>query len=277
MKSMIEKDLKLTKSEKVLVRYIEDHYDEVMYDSIMELSDRSGIGNATIVRFCKKLGYKGYSEFKVALAHEQSAQNRKNVFSGPIEQDDTIEMIASKFYNVNMEALDATMSNLDYNAIQQAALSMKNAKRVHFAGIGHSGMTAQETKYKFMRIGLHSDIYMDEHTMLMMASIMNEEDFVFGISHSGNTKEIINMFEVAKRNNATTICVTGNKDSEVSRNADFAIHYSSAESLFQTGAISTKIAQLFVIDLIYTEFARLSADSAVEKKIKTTEILKSST
>ncbi|WP_175631858.1 MurR/RpiR family transcriptional regulator [Virgibacillus siamensis] len=277
IKPFTDKNMKLTKSEKKLMSYIEEHQNEVIYDTITDLSNRSGIGNATIVRFCKKMGYKGYTEFKVGLAHESASHTPSDVFSGPIEDEDSTEVIANKFYNVNLEALNATMHNLDYESIKQAAISIKNTKRIHFTGIGHSGMTAQETKYKFMRIGFHSDVYMDEHTMLMMASIMDRGDLVFAISHSGNTKEVVKMLEVAKENEATTICVTGNKQSDISKHTDFIIHYSSAESLFQTGAVSTKIAQLFVIDLIYTEVARLSVGDAVEKKIKTTQILKSST
>lgn len=254
--------------------YIKEHDDEVIYDSIMELSDYSGIGNATIVRFCKKLGFSGYPEFKVALAHELSSYMPGNVFSGPIEKDDSIETIAKKFYSVNLEALNTTIANMSYEAIGQAAAAIKKAARVHFAGIGHSGMTAQETKYKFMRVGFHSDTYTDEHTMLMMASIMNEEDLVFSISHSGNTREIVKMLEIAKENKAVTICVTGDEHSPVTEIADHTVHYVSTESLFQTGAVSTKIAQLFVIDLIYTEVIRLSMDTAVEKKIKTTQVVK---
>lgn len=253
--------------------YIKDHQDEVIYDSIVELSNYSGIGNATIVRFCKKLGFSGFPEFKVALAHELSSQMPGNVLSGPIEKDDSIETIAKKFYAVNMEALNTTMANMNYEAIDQAAATIKKATRVHFAGIGHSGMTAQETKYKFMRVGFHSDTYTDEHTMLMMASIMNEEDLVFAISHSGNTEEIVKMLQVAKENKAVTICVTGDEHSAVTEIADHIIHYVSTESLFQTGAVSTKIAQLFVIDLIYTQVIRLSMGTAIEKKIKTTQAI----
>ncbi|TCP29621.1 RpiR family transcriptional regulator [Scopulibacillus darangshiensis] len=254
--------------------FIDDHHEDIIYDSITELSEKSGIGNATIVRFCKKLGFKGYPEFKVALVRDLSARVPGNVFSGPIEQEDSIETIAKKFYKVNLEALEATMSNMDYDMIKKAALLFRKAGRVHFAGIGHSGMTALETKYKFMRIGFHSDVYTDDHTMLMMASIMDKSDLVFAISHSGETKEIAKMLKIAKTNGAHIIFITGNPSPVNKDDVDYAIHYSSTESLFQTGAVSTKVAQLFVIDLIYTEVARLSMDDAIGKKIKTAQIIK---
>lgn len=187
---------------------------------------------------------------------------------------DSIETIAKKFYSVNLEALDQTMAFMSYKDIKEAAQLIRKAKKIHIIGIGHSGMTAQETKYKFMRIGINTDVYTDEHTMIMMASIMEKEDLVFAISHSGNTKEIITTLKMTKEVGAKSICVVSNAHSKVEKYANYIIPYVSKETLFQTGAVSTKIAQSFVIDLIYTEVIRFSLQTAVEKKIRTSKALR---
>ncbi len=265
----------LTKSEKKLCEYVLSDQNLVIHSTITELSETCGVSDSTIIRFCRKLGFKGYHDFKLALAQEVSAKDsqKEEVLSGPIEPGDSIETIAKKFYSINIEALEQTMDLMDYNEISRCADMIIKAKKVHFIGIGHSGITAQEAKYKFMRIGIDTDVYSDGHTMIMMASIMGRDDLVFAISHSGNTVEVTNALKVAKEVGAETICISHGANSNIVEYADGKIIYVSTETKFQTGALSTKIAQSFVIDLIYTEVVRKIMDKAILKKMKTTKAL----
>lgn len=265
----------LTKSEKKLCKYLIEDQDLIIRSTITQLAEVTGISDSTIIRFCRKFGYSGFHDFKIGLAQEVSAlkaEEKEEILSGPIDENDSIETIAKKFHSINIDALQQTMDLMHYNEISRCADMIMKAKKVHFIGIGHSGTTAQDTKYKFMRTGIDTDVYTDGHTMIMMASIMNKDDLVFAISHSGNTAEVVNSLKVAKEAGAKVISITCGINSKVIGYSDASIFYASTETKFQTGALSTKIAQFFVIDLIYTEVIRNSIDK-ISLKIKTTKAL----
>lgn len=266
----------LTKAEHKLSEYIFSDTNNVIHMSITNLAERCDVSGATIVRFARKLGYEGYNDFKVALAQEitQKGEIESIMITGAIEKNDSIETIAKKLYEINSNALQHTMSLMHYDEINKSALMIASAKKIHFIGIGHSSIMAQDAKYKFMRIGMDTDAYSDGHTMIMMCSIMDKNDVVFAISHSGNTSEIVKSLKIAKEAGAHTICVSSNKNSKVAEYADSMVTYVSTETQFQTGSVPTKIAQYFVLDLIYTEVVRSSiSNGAVDKKIKTTKAL----
>lgn len=263
----------LTKSEKRLCEYVLEDQNLIIHSTITELAELSGVSDSTIIRFCRKFGYKGFHDFKLALAQEVSAgEKTEEVLSGPIDKEDSIETIAKKFYFLNIEALQHTMDLMNYDEISRCARMIMKAKKVHFIGVGYSGITAQDGKYKFMRIGIDSDVYTDGHTMIMMCSIMNKDDLVFAISHSGNTNEIVNSLKMAKEVGAKTVSISHSINSRIMEYSDASLLYASTETKFQTGALSTKIAQSFVIDLIYTEVVRSSMDKALVK-MKTTKAL----
>ncbi len=185
----------------------------------------------------------------------------------------SIETIAKKFYSININALEQTMSLMDYAEIYKSAKMISKAKKVNFIGIGYSGIMANDAKYKFMRIGINCDAYTDSHTMIMMSPIMDTDEVIFAISHSCNTIEIVNSLKIAKDLGVKTICISQSLNSKMMSYADSKLTYASTETIFQTGSVSTKIAQIFVVDLIYTELVRRSINKAVDKKIKTTKAL----
>ena len=264
-----------TKSEVKLYKIIEKDPSIIVNSTIIELSKLSGTSDSTIIRFCRKFGYDGFHDFKLALAQELSvlkAEEKEDILSGPIENTDSIETISKKFYNININALNKTMDMMDYVKISQCAHMILKARKIHFIGIGYSGTMAQDTKYKFMRIGMDTDAYTDGNTMIMMCSIMNKDDLVFAISHSGSTSEIVKSLKVAKESGAKVISISSYLNSDVTDFSDISLHYASTETRFQTGSLSTKIAQSFVIDLVYTEVVRNSSDK-VFYKIKTTRAL----
>lgn len=266
----------MTKLEIKICEFIFKNTDSVIHMSITSLALKCGVSEATIVRFTRKLGYCGYNDFKVALAQEisQNVEIGNIMVAGDIQKNDTIETIAKKYYEVNVNSLQHTMALMNYGEIEKSAQIIMAAKKVHFLGIGYSGITAQDTKYNYMRIGIDTGAYTDGHTMIMMCSIIDKNDVVFAISHSGDTIEIVNSLKIAKENGAKIVCVSGNGSSKIAQYADSMITYVSTETKFQAGSIPAKIAQYFVLELIYTQVVRNSIDNgAIDKKIKTTKAL----
>lgn len=267
---IISLDHEFTKSEKKVAKIVLEKSEDVIYNTITDLSDLADVGEATIIRFCRKLGFKGYQGFKMTLAQELT-MNQKNgtmLLNSPIAKEDTIDVIAQKFYNVSERALKETLMLLDYETLDKVALILNRSKRVFLFGVAFSGLSATEAKFKFMQIGLSADAYTDNHFMAMVASTLEKGDVAIGISHSGSAIETVKALKIAKENGASTLAITHHSKSPITKEADYILLNGSKEGPFQGGAIGTKVAQLFVLDLIYTKLVMLNEEKAVDLKKK---------
>ena len=274
LKQLEEPNFKATKSDKVLIEYIKENIEDVFYKSISQISKESGIGEATITRFSKKMGYSGLQDFKVTLAREISGLKNRKIINRSIENDEGVMESARKLFNSNIRILENTFNIIDGNDIEKATDMIINAKKVFFIGIGYSGMTAEDSNYKFSRIGFNCMSLDSSHNMIMMASLMDEDDVIVAISHSGETDEIIKTVNIAKSNGASVISVTEDKSSRLRDVSDVNLGYFSGESILETGSISSKLAQFFIIDLVYTQVVKEKSAEVVERKIKTTDAIK---
>lgn len=274
LKQLEEPNFKATKSDRVLIEYIKENIEDVVYKPISQISKESGIGEATITRFSKKMGYSGLQDFKVTLAREISGLKNRKIINRSIENDEGVMESARKLFNSNIRILENTFNIIDGNDIEKATDMIINAKKVFFIGIGYSGMTAEDSNYKFSRIGFNCMSLDSSHNMIMMASLMDEDDVVVAISHSGETDEIVKAVSIAKANGARVISVTEDKSSRLRDVSDVSLRYFSGESILETGSISSKIAQFFVIDLVYTQVVKERYAEVVERKIKTTDAIK---
>ncbi|WP_418566331.1 MurR/RpiR family transcriptional regulator [Peptacetobacter sp.] len=274
LKQLEEPNFKATKSDKVLIKYIKENIEDVFYKSISQIAKESGIGEATITRFSKKMGYSGLQDFKVTLAREISGLKNRTIINRSIENDEGVMESARKLFNSNIRILENTFNIIDGNDIEKATDMIINAKKVFFIGIGYSGMTAEDSNYKFSRIGFNCMSLDSSHNMIMMASLMDEDDVIVAISHSGETDEIIKTVNIAKANGASVISVTEDKSSRLRDVSDVNLGYFSGESILETGSISSKLAQFFIIDLVYTQVVKEKSAEVVERKIKTTDAIK---
>lgn len=265
---------KVTKSDRVIIDYLKENIEVFCEKTISEIAKEMNVGEATITRFTRKIGFNGLQDFRVNLTKEFSISKNRNIIDSTIRNDEPVKETAYKLLDANINTLEGTVELLDNEKIENAVNILLKAKKIHFIGIGYSGIIAQDSNYKFMRIGINTTAYDSGHTMIMMASIMKEEEVIIAISHSGETGEIIRTVEVAKKNNIKVIGITGNSDSKLGELADVCILYKSGETLLETGAISTKLAQMFLIDIIYTEIVKMKYSEAIEIKTKTTEAIK---
>lgn len=274
LKQLEEPNFKATKSDKILIEYIKENKEDVIYKPISQIAKESGIGEATITRFSKKMGYNGLHDFKVTLAREISGLKNRKIINRSIENDEGVIESARKLLNSNIRILENTFNIIDGNSVEKATNMIINAKKVFFIGIGYSGMTAEDSNYKFSRIGFNCMSIDSSHNMIMMASLMDEDDVVVAISHSGETDETVKAVSIAKANGARVISVTEDRSSRLRDVSDVSLRYFSGESILETGSISSKLAQFFVIDLVYTQVVKEKSAEVVERKIKTTDAIK---
>ncbi|MCR1850359.1 MurR/RpiR family transcriptional regulator [Paeniclostridium sordellii] len=268
-------NFKVTKSDKILIEYIKNNIEDVFYKPISQIAKESNIGEATITRFSKKMGFNGLQDFKVTLAQEISSLSKnKNIINSNIENNEPVVDTAKKLLISNINTLESTVDIINGQDIHKSSQLIINAKRIYFVGIGYSGIIAQDSNYKFMRIGLNCVSFDSSHTMIMMASIMEKGDLLIAISHSGETDEIIKTVKLAKENEVDVISITKKKESSLKYISDIHLEYISEETLLETGSISSKLAQIFLIDLIYTQVVKEISSEAIDRKIKTTDAIK---
>lgn len=275
LKQLEKPDFKATKSDKLLIEYVKENLQEVAYKPISQIAKEINIGEATITRFARKLGFSSLQDFKVTLAQEVAPNhNNKNIINSNIENNESATETAKKLLNCNINILTNTVDLINDEDVHKCAELIINARRIYFIGIGYSGIIAQDSNYKFMRIGLNCTSFDSSHTMIMMSSIMEEGDLIVAISHTGETKEIIQAVQTAKENNVGVISITENKESKLKDISDIHIGYISGETLLETGSVSSKVAQFFMIDLIYTQVVKEKFNESLERKVKTTNAIK---
>lgn len=264
-----------TKSEKKVADLVSKQPQQIIYSSITDLGEIAGVGDTTIIRFCRKLGFKGYQGFKMALAQELSAGNSQSstALNEEILDTDPTEVVIQKLQNISVSALQETVSLLKKDDVVRAVEIIKKSNSIHFYGVGTSGVTALDAMLKFMRIGLNVCCYSDGHMMAMDASLRGKMDTVVGISYSGSTKDTVEALRLAKKAGANTICITHHVRSPITQYADVILLNGSREGPLQGGALATKIAQLLVIDIIYTELFRSNRDVAARNRKKTGEAI----
>ncbi|MBD1575762.1 MurR/RpiR family transcriptional regulator [Vibrio sp. S11_S32] len=244
--------------------------------SIAELALLAKVGEASIIRFCKKIGYSGFQEFKMVLAISiaQSAQSNPNLLSSEIDINDDMELIADKLQLVLQTVLSETKSLLNFKELKAVSDKVVNARSITFIGVGSSGVTAEEAKNKLMRIGYNVDSISNNHFMCMKSSLLNDTDVVIAISHSGESPETIKALKIAQEGGAFTVALTHNLNSKICNYADSVLLNGNRESWLQGDSIGTKFAQMFVLDLLYTELIRFNPEQTKENKRKTTESIR---
>lgn len=257
----------LPPSEVKVADYVLENPEEIIYLSVSELATAVDVSDSTIIRFCKDVGFKGYQEFKLFIAQDLVV-TIENI-NEDISSDDDLKTLSQKITYSNKQAIDETMSVLNLEDLEKAIDQIAAAEKVQFFGVGASGITACDAKYKFLRIGKNVDCYTDAHLQAMSASTLSEKDLVVGISHSGSTKDVVDSCKIASEAGATVICITGHNKSPITRVADIKLLTATKEGPLGSGALRSKIAQLHMLDLIFTGVSLKLKEQTIEYTEKT--------
>lgn len=223
-----------------------------VYASTTELAESAGVGETTVLRFARRLGYRSYQAFKIDLARDLSRSESDAVDS----QEDERGGAQRKRTERNQSVIMETYRLLDHEAFDRVISILSNAKSIHFLGVGHSGITANDAAYRFMRLGFPARAYGDAHFQAMAVSCLTEEDAAVGLSVSGSTKDTVEALRIAQEQDARTIAITGYARSPLTRHAEVSLLVASRETPLESGSFTSKMAQLHVLDLILLELIR---------------------
>lgn len=214
------------------------------------------VSEATIIRLCRSLNFKGFQELKLRIAADLSEGSEPTDSYQEIHIDGTVSDLVASISHNNMRSIQDTLTVLSSEELEKAIRAMSGAKKIAVFGVGASAVIAMDLKQKLTRINYwcETGLGLDEQTTL--AANMDERDVAFGISYSGQTLDVIDSLEIARQNGATTISLTRFGSSPVAAAADINLFTSSLENSIRSGAMASRIAQLNVIDILYVGIAR---------------------
>lgn len=255
----------LSKSEQAVANYIIENPDQVITLSVAALADAAGVSDPTVVRACRRLGFIGYQDLKVTLA--QSIVTPLQNIHEEISNDDDIQKIVSKVFLSAIHTLQYTHDTVLPGDIQAAAEALMSARRIFLFGLGASGPIVSDLHHKLLRLGLDASVYVDAHLQALTTAYCTDQDVVLAISHSGSSRIIIDNVRMARDNGAKIISLTSIGRSPLSKLAHICLFTASMETKYRILAISSRIAELTIIDSIYTYIA-MRCDSVKQMKVE---------
>lgn len=235
-------------------------------ETITELAQAAGTSETTVLRLCHELGVSGYRELRVALAAEAGLERGRVAeahVGGDIGRGADLDEIITAVTVTDQQAIADTARILDREAMAAAVAAVTGARRVDVFGVGASAVVALDLQQKLHRIGLIAYQWSDTHAALTAAALLDERDVCIGISHTGGTKDTVEVLEEARSNGATTVGLTSVPRSPLADVADLLLVTSARETTFRSGATASRIAALSVIDVLFVAVAQARYDSAV--------------
>ncbi len=257
----------LTKTEKRIADYIIANKREVQYMSINELSDACDVADASISRFCQKIKCNGFNGFKLELA---SSLANRSVMPEPVEILDTDDpkVFYEQVKNFHVETLQESLALVDPLKINSAVDLISSAGTVLCVGQGASMIMAQEAAHLFSTVRGNVVAMLDSHIQATIASNLNSNDIVLFFCYSGSTRELLEMIELNKSNNVKTILITRYPRSQGALQADIVLQCGSIQSPQHMGSVGAKIAQLFILDVLFLEYSKRNPEQCKKYKEK---------
>ncbi len=234
--------------------------------TISELAERAETSGTTIVRFCRAVGLDGYPALRIALAaaagHDAAGTWRS--VSGDISPDDSLGDVVQKIGHADARAIEETVAHLDLAILDKVAGALIAARRIDVYGVGASGLVARDLQQKLHRLGKIIYAWTDAHTALTSAAMLGQQDVVIGISYTGATADTIDPIRLGKANGATAIALTNHPRSPLAVLADYVLMTAARETTFRSGAMTSRIAQLTVVDCMFAVVAQRNFEAALE-------------
>lgn len=254
-----------------IATFITQNAQDVVHMSITEVAEGANASEGSVIGLCRQLGARGFQEVKLSLARDlvQPIQ----FIHEDLARGDEVPAIIDKIFHSNLQALQDTHKALDAQAMTRAVGAIRAAERVEVFGIGSAAPIAEDANYRLLRIGINSRATVDSHVQAITASLAGPNVAVLTISHSGSTVETLTATQLAKEAGATTIAITNFGKSPLLAYTDVVLNTLARETHFRTEAMTSRIAQLAIVDTLIAGLALADYDRALETISHTFEVL----
>lgn len=255
----------LTAAERKVSHYILSNPDAIQYMSISQVAEESGVADATVSRFCRRLELKGFYDLKLEIA-KHVATTSEIPESGIIVPEVTSNTQNQQIGKTSQDAIQQTIDLADNLAIKKAVTLMEMASRVVCMGSGGSMIMAHECAHLFSTVSNKFSAVDDSHLQMSCIATLEKNDTIILFSYSGSTQSSIQILELAKRRSVNTILITRFPKSPAAECADIVLCCGSNEAPFLPGSIPARVAQLVLIDFIFHEFVQRNQKESNETR-----------
>ncbi len=260
----------LTGKDRCIADYILEHEKQSPWLTIKQLADGSGVSQSAVVRFCKLFGSRGYRDFRNRLAQDVLAkapgqETSAASFTWDLAENEHLPSIAARIASDNMRAVQETVDLLNEEILNRAVDALAKARTIGFFGCGASGIVAMDAYQKFIRIGKACNASQDSHVQMTVASNLRKGDVAVIFSYSGRTRDVLEIAAAASERGATILVVTKyGHDNPLAAMADITVFTTAPEVLYRSSASSSRIAQLTVVDILFSGTASRNLEAYSE-------------
>ena len=233
----------ITKSEKKVAQLVLDERENITNMTILDISQAAHVSEASVIRFCNKMGFKRLIDCKIQMAKDASSKDGQSTSLSLTQEDEFLNVIRN------------TASLINASKIKEAVDMIESSEQLFIFGIAASGISARVAEDCFQRMGISASAVSEDHFQIFKAARMTEKDMVIALSLSGNTKDIYEACILAKKNKAKLVTITSYPNSHIARIADVVLLTSAKEDLIDGGKITGYVSQLFVIEELKREYA----------------------
>lgn len=241
----------LTPTEEKIVAFIEENLTGMIRLSISELAVQCGASESGIVRLCKKMGFKGYQDMKIALAQYVASSSEVKYLQQDVELGDSVEDICKKVFNATVQSLRDTEAVLYSENMEQAVSWIQNASSINFFGSGGAGAVATDAYYRYLKLGIPCQAFTDAQNQINRSLMLGSGDVIIAISHSGKTRDLLLAIKTAKERGCKVIAVTQMGKTPITKLADLVFYTSSKETVFRHDAMASRIAEMVILDSMF--------------------------
>ena len=263
----------LTSAEKKIADYMLLHQQQSQIPSISEMAAETGVAEATVSRFCRRLGYEGYNAFKLAVAGSKSGRTASNPLSGEVTAEDTVLDMCQKICSDHVQAISQTLDLIRPEAVTAAADLFLSAERVLCMGQGGSMILAEEAAHLFSTVLPNFYPVQGSHFQAIRSALLTPRDVVFYFSYSGSTRDMVDVLRTARAKGAHSVLITRFPNSTGAACADIVLECGSRETPLQLGSIAARMAQLYLVDVLFSEVCRRDMAEARSRRKQVADVL----
>ncbi len=263
----------LPASERKIAQFILENPQSILNSTVNDIGTQAKTSGAAVIRLCKSLGLTGYQDLKVRIAGDLVRPAEQGYRD--IEPGESFFSIVQKTTSNSIQSIRDSEEIINYDELERAVQTLSPAQNVHFFGIGASNIIAKDAQQKLLRIHKNATAFTDTHLVATLIANANKDDVVFAISHSGETQEVIKVITLAKERGVKTISLTKYGQSTVSSIADIKLFTSySGEAPFRSAATSSRLAQLYMMDILFLSMATVQYEQTIQSIDQTREAIR---
>lgn len=258
----------LPRAEKAIAEALVEHPEAVTYMTLAEIAKESGSSEASVIRFCKRMGYSGYTAIQKDLSRALSEENALQTEDLQVSDNDSMMEIIKKVYRSNVQTLSDTMA-LVGESCNEALEALLKAKSIHFFGAGDAHAVCRLAYMKFKRLGIPCSSEGDIMLQMITASNMSKGDVAIAISYDGRSKNVVEALRIAKQMGATTISITKKTHTPLLRYTDIKLFIAVNDLSVDREKVTRRVADQFIMDALYMGYVMHSGRNYKEQLKKT--------